>query len=129
MTAPHRAPDDLGDAGRELWQSIVDDLGADLELEPRELAILAAAGRQADVVARLEQIADADGETVPAPGGTVKLHPAVSEARQGRVALARLLGELKLPSGVDETPRTAASARAQHAANTRWSTTRGVHRG
>ena len=47
------------------------------------------------------------------------MHPAIPELRQGRQALSRLLGELKLPNA-DGRPESAASARGRHAANARW---------
>ena len=65
-------------AGAALEQAIRDDLGANVELDPREEALLAAAVRQADDVAALEADVAERGHVVD--GG---LNPAVREVRQG----------------------------------------------
>jgi len=88
----------------------------EFELETAEMSILEAAARQADVVAALEVIVAQDGLMDPTTG---RVHPAVAEARQGRLALARLLAALALPDD-DDVPRTARSRQAQRAAQVRW---------
>lgn len=110
------APAGLGEAGRSLWDAINSEFGG---LEAREVAVLEAACRQADDVAALEALMASDGLVTQGSMGQPKLVSAVSEARQGRLALARLLNELRLPSdvGVGDSP---ASARARHAAGVRW---------
>jgi len=120
-----RLPAGLGAAGKRLWTSLT----ADLEFEPREVAILEAACRQADDIARLEAQVKADGTSVRGSKGQSRLHPAVPELRQGRLVLARLLAALDIPPEVSEsqpagprlrsTPSTR-SKRAQAAANARW---------
>lgn len=112
-------PPGLASAGKRLWRAIVGDLAAGLELDERELAILAAAGRQADAVAALERSIARDGHMLRGAAGQRRLNAAVTEARQGRVALARLLGELDLADAA-QAPQTASSQRARKAANVRW---------
>ena len=111
-------PTGLSAAGRALWRSIVGDLADGMELDARELALLEAACRQADSVAALERAVKRDGAVIRGASGQRRLNGAVTEARQGRVALARLLGELDLAG--EQVPQTASSQRARRAADSRW---------
>jgi hypothetical protein len=106
------APKGLGTAGRRLWRS----LQAEFEFTSAETIILAAAARQADDIERLEALLANSIETTGSKGQT-RLSGAVTEVRQGRVALARLLSELRLPN-VDET--TGVNTSRQRAAKARW---------
>lgn len=112
-------PKGLADQGRGLWKK----LAAEFEFDDRELAILAAACRQLDVVSGLEDAAKKDGPMTTGSQGQPVLHPAIAEARQGRLALSRLLGQLEIPDEED-APRSQASIRAQKAANKRWTARR-----
>jgi phage terminase small subunit len=114
MTAPG-----LGNRGRALWRSIVKGLPEAWEFDEREGAILAMACRQADDLARLETAIKKGGVMVPGSAGQPVLNPAVAEARQGRLAVNRLLGQLALPDEGEE-PRTAAGERGRRAAESRW---------
>lgn len=105
----------LGAAGALLWQAVAEDY----DLDPLERTNLAAAARQLDVVAALEALVAGEGMTVPTAAGGARLHPALAEARQARVALSKLLGAIALPAG-DGKKLTAAGERAQHAARSRW---------
>jgi hypothetical protein len=116
------APDDLGDAGSALWSSIVGELGTDWRFDAREVAVLAAAAKQADTVADLEAAVRDHGVMVPGAAGQMRLNAAVTELRQARVALARLLGDVHLPDEEDK-PATAVSERGRRAAAVRWSKT------
>jgi hypothetical protein len=116
------APDDLREAGCALWTSIVADLGDGWRFDARELAILTAAARQADTVADLEAAVAADGIMVRGAAGQTRLNAAVVELRKGRVALARLLGNVHLPDE-DDKSATVASERGRRAAQARWSKT------
>ena len=111
-------PTGLTSAGKALWRAIVGDLAEGMELDARELAILGAAARQADSVSALERVLKRDGLTVRGASGQRRLNAVVPEIRQGRIAVARLLGELDLAG--ESAPQTAASQRARKAANTRW---------
>ena len=114
-----KPPSGLASAGRSLWARIVGDLPEGFEFDARELALLAAACRQADAIAALEQSIKRDGHVVRGAAGQRRLNGAVTEARQGRIALARLLGELDLPAE-DAKTQTASSQRARRAADVRW---------
>ena len=74
------APRGLGAAGRRLWKSVTDTY----ELEEHERAVLTEAARTADLCAKLAAKADRiDGTS-----------PVLVE----RLALAKLLGALKVPA-------------------------------
>lgn len=95
-----------------------------------ELEVLAHACRQADAVTLLEEYIGEQGVTVTGSNGQERLNAAITEARQARIALARLLGELKLPNEGDaqqapgsqqgQQARNGRSRRAQRAAEYRW---------
>lgn len=71
---------------------------ADYELAEHELALLTEAVRTVDLLAELHRVADEEGSMVSSPQGR-RVHPALVEARQQRIALARLLAALRLPGG------------------------------
>lgn len=110
-----RQPARLGAAGKKLWTSLVDTF----DFDAREVAVLERACRQCDDVALLEGLLERDGLSTVGSTGQPKLTPIVSELRQGRLAVARLLGDLALPDG-SQMPATARTVRARKAANHRW---------
>jgi septal ring factor EnvC (AmiA/AmiB activator) len=111
---------ELGQAGRELVDSITEALPREVELDEREQALLQLAARQADDIARLEADISERGTTVSGSrAGTSVLNPSISEVRQGRLALGKLLAGLELPD-LAGRPRNEASRRAQRAADKRW---------
>ncbi|MGI8680857.1 MAG: terminase [Mycobacteriales bacterium] len=83
-------------AGRRLWHSVL----ADYDLEEHELALLVEATRTIDLLAELDLVVRKEGAVVESPQGR-KANPAAVEARQQRIALARLLAALRLPAGED----------------------------
>jgi len=95
---PHRdipkPPSGTRASGRRLWASIV----TVFELEEHELALLREAVRTVDTLDRLDAVVRADGGMIDTSTG-VKVHPGLVEARQLRIALARLLAALRLPDG------------------------------
>jgi hypothetical protein len=99
-------PDGLAEQGRALWSSVVDDF----ELDVHELLLLRQACRTADLIERLDEDVEARGVTVESPQGE-KTNPSIVEARQQRIALARLLSALRMPSG--ETGPGKADSRPQ----------------
>lgn len=113
--------DDLGERGRELWDAVADAFA----LEPHHAVMLASACRLADTIAELEDSL-AGGLIVVGSKGQPRLSGAVTELRQHRLALSRLLADLNLPpledaEDVPTDPRAAAvSRRASHAATMRW---------
>lgn len=114
-----KPPRGLGASGRALWRTVIADVPGDWELEARDLAVLEAACRQADDVADLEAAVGRDGVIVEGAAGQRRLNGAVTELRQARLALGRLLGQVDLPDE-QRRPVTEASRRAQRAANVRW---------
>ncbi len=112
------APAGLGVAGAALWRRIT----AAYELDPGERALLEAACRQADDIRRLEKLIERDGLTITGSRGQPRLNAAVTEVRQGRIALQKLLAALALPSSSDDVVSlaTARSNQARRAAVARW---------
>jgi hypothetical protein len=80
------------------------------EFDERDLALLDLAERQARDIDRLEADIAERGVRVGE-----RLNSAIPEARQGRVALARILGQVDLPE-----VGTTRSLHARKAANARW---------
>jgi len=111
-----KAPAGLDRAGRSLWRRLTEEL----EFEPRELAVLEQACRQADAIAALDRVIKDRGIEVRGSKGQPRLNPAVAEARQARMALARLLDTLDLPAEGEDIGAPAASRRAARAARARW---------
>ncbi len=93
MTKPPSPPRGLGPAGRALWRSVA----GPFELEAHERTVLREACRTADACAALQRVADEEGPTLDSPQG-VRVHPALVELRQQRLALARLLASLRIPT-------------------------------
>lgn len=105
MTAD-RMPSGLAAGGRRLWDSVTKEF----ELEEHELVLLVAAVRTVDLLEKLDVEVRRDGPTIDTPQG-MRAHPAAVEARQQRIALARLMAALRLPAGEEGDQQ--ASARPQ----------------
>jgi hypothetical protein len=103
MTIP-RPPQGAGPSGRRVWRAVV----GEFELEEHERALVTALVRQVDRLDELEKLIAAEGLTVTGHG-TVKMHPAVIEARQSAIAVARISAALRLPAGEQEEGQGAAS--------------------
>lgn len=67
-----------------------------LEPDGREVELLSLAEQLADRIGELEAAISADGLTSTSKGGLVRLHTGVVEARQSRVALARVLSDIQM---------------------------------
>jgi hypothetical protein len=96
MSVP-RAPKGAGPAGRRLWRAVQEKY----ELDEHESALLAALCRQVGRLDELEALIEAEGLVVEGHG-TCKIHPAVVEARQTAIAVARISASLRLPSGDED---------------------------
>lgn len=116
---PSMPPAGLGEAGRELWASIMAGLPDSWEFDERESALLLLAAKQADVVANLEKVVEDDGLMATGSTGQPIVHPAIAEARQGRQAIERMLGKVTLPLP-EKDGETSASGHGRQAANARW---------
>jgi hypothetical protein len=80
-----------------LWRAVT----GDYDLDEHELALLVALVRQVDRLDKLEDLIEAEGLVVTGHG-TTKMHPAVVEARQSAIAVARISAALRLPSGDED---------------------------
>ena len=108
-----------GAAGMALWDAVTERYS----LTPHESVLLGSACAHADLIARLEEMVAADLTTMGA-AGQVRLSAAVTELRQSRLALSKLLTDLALPADVDEDAQpvkltSPASQRASRAAQVR----------
>jgi hypothetical protein len=115
-----KPPEGLQEAGSALWSAIHAAAGDEFELDERESAVLALAARQLDDLAGLEAELRRTGLWVEGSTGQRRLNPLVSEVRQARLTVNRLLGSIALPDGDVAERRTASSLRASRAASSLW---------
>jgi hypothetical protein len=106
-------PQELGPRGLALWTSIT----ARYSLRPDELAILADAAHEADVIEMLKAEFQARELITTGSMGQDVAAPHVSEIRQHRSTLATLLGKLRLP---DEGAGANNSAAGRALVSARW---------
>ncbi len=111
-----KPPSGLGARGRAFWDQAV---GA-YELSESELVILAECCRLLDECESLRQAAAHGGTMVVGSNGQPRVHPAIGELRQHRLALGRLLSQLALPDEDDTALLTPLGARGRAAARKRW---------
>ena len=107
-----KAPPETRAPGRRLWESVV----VDFSLDEHERVLLTEAVRTVDLLDLLDAAVRRDGPLLEGPQGT-RAHPAAVEARQQRIALARLLAALRLPSG--DVGDAKVTARPQHRSGAR----------
>jgi hypothetical protein len=93
------APAGSKTSGKRLWRSIL----AEYELEEHETALLREMVRTVDQLDQLQAVVERDGPMVAGPGLAKRVHPALVEARQLRITLARLAAALRLPAGEEDT--------------------------
>ena len=114
---PSDAPVTLGEAGAALWEAVT----ADYALSAPEEAVLAEACATLDTLSKLAEELASSALMVEGSKGQEVLHPAVREARQQRLALGRLLGQLDLPDEEGEAlVESLTTVRARKAAQARW---------
>lgn len=89
-----RKPRGLETAGSRLWERMNKEF--DLDLEPHKLAILEAACRTADDIARFEKAAIEEPLCVKGSANQLVIHPLRSEIRFSRGLLSQLLARLNL---------------------------------
>lgn len=106
-------PADLGDRGSALWDSVT----SAYSLRPDELAILADAAHECDIIELLKAEFESRKLITTGSMGQDVAAPHVSEIRQHRVALAGLLTKLRLP---DESGAEGRSAAGRALVNQRW---------
>lgn len=100
-----RPPAELCKSGRELWRAVL----GEYQLETHEQQLLREMCRTADWLDRLAAVVATEGVLDPDTG---KAHPAAVEARQLRIAYARLSAALRLPAG-EEGDQQASARRPQ----------------
>ncbi len=105
MSSPPKPPSGLSPSGRRLWRSINEHL----ELDAHEIVLLLEACRVADRLDALEARIASDG-----PLFAGRPHPALVEARQQQLVLARLIASLRLPNDLQ------APKERERPAATRW---------
>lgn len=118
MSKP-RKPARLGTQGARFWQQVA----GEYELRPDEIVLLETACRTLDTIAQLDAAMAGEPLTTRGSLGQLREHPLLSEARQQRMTLARLLRQLALPEP-DEIAAirdAARSKRGRAAARARWS--------
>lgn len=116
VASPPRAPAGLRRRGRPFWRRVV----ADFDLSTSELMLLEEACRTLDDLDALREAATHRGRDSRRAAGQPRAHPALVELRQQRVALGRILSQLALPDGADESLPTLTQVRAKRAADARW---------
>ena len=89
-----KPPRDLLRSGRALWRAVL----ADFDLDEHERQLLHETCRTRDLCDRLQAVLDEEGPMSTSSQG-IRVHPAAVELRQQRIALARLLAALNVPSG------------------------------
>ena len=90
-----RAPAGLTAAARRLWDEVLDEY----VLEEHEVGLLREMARTQAALDRLDQVVRREGPLVEDRFGETRTHPALVEARQARIAYARLSAALRLPAG------------------------------
>ncbi|MEX2106543.1 MAG: E3 binding domain-containing protein [Solirubrobacterales bacterium] len=114
---PEPAPDDLGPAGRHLWDGIT----GEYQLRADEAAQLLAACRLADEAARMEAALDGADVVTTGSKGQIRPHPLVAELRAHRLAMGRLLSALGLVDPpLEGEGEIAGSVAGRKLARARW---------
>ena len=120
MSKALAAPAELKARGRRYWRVTM----AAFELSGTEVELLRKCCRLLDEVEALHGAITVRGLSVPGSNGQPRVHPALGELRQHRLALGRLLAQLALPEeqGALPTPtqvKTRLASRARWAAHNR----------
>lgn len=92
-TKPPNPPSGLRKSGRALWQAVM----RDYVLDEHETTILRECCRTADSLDGLQALLNAEGLMSESSQGP-RVHPALVELRQQRLAFARLLTALRIPA-------------------------------
>lgn len=129
QSAPHAPaapspPAGLSPRAESFWRKS----SADFELTDGEAELLTEAAYLLTEIDGLRDALVRDGLTVAGASGQPRVHPALNEVRQHRMALARLLKQIDLPSE-DEHPESQTSKDARAAAKARWDMERSRRRG
>lgn len=104
-------------AGSLLRQQMDGALPNGAEWDEREAALLSLAEAQADDIDALEKELEHQGPMVIGSTGQQRLNPIFGELRQQRLALSRILSDLRMPEEGMGKPKNTVK---QRAANARW---------
>jgi hypothetical protein len=104
-TSVPKPPAGTGSSGRALWRQVLERF----TLDQHELALLREAVRTVDQLDQLDDVVRAQGVMLEG-----RVHPAVVEARQLRLVLARLVASLRLPDEDEQRPQRRGSARGTY---------------
>ena len=89
----HTTPPGYGEEAAAFWQAVM----ADFILDHHEIALLTAAARCLDEAAKADEILEYEGRLVGSgPRGADRPNPMLKHARDSRLALAHIVGKLKL---------------------------------
>lgn len=121
MTVP-RMPSGLAASGKRHWKAIAGD--GTYTLRPDELAILEAACREADMVAKIDDQLKDEPLMVPGSMGQMVVNPLVQELRQHRALLVTSMAKLKLPDDPGQSPEAEANPH-RTAGKARWAVSGG----
>lgn len=116
-SSPPKVPLGLAARGRAFWRRTV----ASFVLSETEVELLGEVCKLLDECDSLHAVVAVDGVTVPGSSGQPRVHPALGELRQHRLAVGRLLAQLALPGDEEGTLDSPSRARARRAAAARWS--------
>ena len=128
---PPVAPNELGESGQKVWRDVV----SQFELTSGELAILAEAAAEKDLIDALNAEWVRLGTPYVSVGSMRQevIHPLIGELRQHRAVYRQLIASLKLPpavdepeQGVNENARLTASEAGRKGAQIRWGSRLGV---
>jgi hypothetical protein len=92
-----RAPKELNDTGKKLWNRVL----RDFELADHEELVLLQACRIADNLDRLQLEMTGTSLVIDSSQGS-RIHPALVEARQQSLALAKVMASLRIPFGDED---------------------------
>src|SRR5262245_42253628 len=115
-TAP-KPPRGLSARSRRLWTEVLDPEDG-WSMHAGELAVFEQALRALDLADEAAKDVARDGMTVRDRYGSPKAHPLLDVVSRNRQIFAKLVHQLGLELGENETPTT---IRARRAANSRWS--------
>lgn len=117
MTEGNPRPENLGGRGGRFWDSVT----STYMLRADELIILEDAAREINLIDRLEEAISREDAQMIVTGGYDQevANPLITEIRQHRGMVARLVNQLKLPDEQKPTGLSTTDA-ARKAANARW---------
>lgn len=115
-------------AGTDLRALLEGALPEGMEFDERESAIIDLAVGMADSIEALEDLVADQGLTVVGSQGQERFNPAVTELRQQRATLSRMLGQLRMPDGAGGVVKDVKKQRAAETMHAQRRAKRGAGR-